>query len=110
PTLPSAASRGREGGGSLAGMPRTSISGTAVAVDHGANPGLRAAEGSVNGASGSADRGGVGAVDASSRGNGSNEAGFTRAATGGSSGSEEAPSADAGALVVSVALTAEAVA
>jgi len=90
-------------------MPRKSTSGTEVAVDHGANPGLRVA-GSAKGASGSADRGGVGAVDASSRGNGSKSAGFTRAATEGSRGSEETFSTDTGALAVSVASTAEAVA
>jgi hypothetical protein len=112
PTLPSTACRGGEGGGSLAGMLRKSTSGPVAAVDHGENPGLRVAAegGSANGASGSADRGGVGAVDASARGNSSTEAEFTRAATGGSCGSEETLSTDAGALVVSVSWMAEAVA
>jgi hypothetical protein len=95
-------------------LERKSTSGAAVAVDHGGNPGLRVAAegGSANGPSGSADRGGVGAVAASSRRNGSKEAAFTRAATEGSRGSEETLSTDTGtgALVVPVSLTAEAVA
>jgi hypothetical protein len=112
PARPSAACKGGEGGGRLAGMPRKSTSGTAVAADHGANPGLRVAaeEGSANGASGSADRGGVSAAEASSLGNGSKSAAFTRAATGGSCGSEGTLSTDTGALVVPVSSTAEVVA
>src|SRR5260370_21369975 len=90
-------------------MPRKSTSGTAVAVDQGADLRSRTAA-DVGSASGSADRGGVRAVDTSSRGNGSKSAGFTRAATGGSCGSEETLSTDTGALVVSVSSIAEAVA